>query len=127
MWFWVYMLLSSFLIPVLMFLVGRMMLKHPPKRINGIYGYRTSRSMKNMETWNFAHEVCGKLWQKTGLVLLVVTMCIQVFLFGKSDEVVGTAAGILCVLQCVCLVATIIPVENKLKANFDSNGERRSL
>ncbi|MDO4554333.1 MAG: SdpI family protein, partial [Lachnospiraceae bacterium] len=28
--------------------------------MNGLKGYRTSRSMKNMDTWKFAHEYSGR-------------------------------------------------------------------
>ena len=40
------------------------MSKYPPKEINGIIGYRTTMSRKNMDTWKFAHDYCGKLWLK---------------------------------------------------------------
>ena len=32
---------------------GWMMWKHCPKNIDGLVGYRTSRSMRNMDTWKF--------------------------------------------------------------------------
>ena len=50
------------IVPIVMIIGGRMMWKHCPKSINGIVGYRTHRSTKNMDTWKFAHEYCGKLW-----------------------------------------------------------------
>ena len=34
--------------------------KYPPKKINWYYGYRTSRSMKNEETWKAAQEFASK-------------------------------------------------------------------
>lgn len=36
--------------------MGIFLTVHDPKNINGLIGYRTSRSMRNMDTWNFAHE-----------------------------------------------------------------------
>ena len=47
--FWIFMLLTDLLIPLLMIGLGRLFMKRPPKRINGIYGYRTKRSMKTQE------------------------------------------------------------------------------
>ena len=47
------------------------MWKHCPKHINGMLGYRTTRSMKNMDTWKFAHDYCGKLWWKIGWVMIL--------------------------------------------------------
>ena len=64
MGFWIFMFLSNELIPILMLLFGWIFKKHPPKNINSVYGYRTSMSTKNIETWNFAHAYCGRLWQR---------------------------------------------------------------
>lgn len=50
MWFWWFMIICDLVIPILMIFTGRMMWKHTPKNINGIIGYRTRRSMKNMDT-----------------------------------------------------------------------------
>ena len=47
MWFWWFMLICDLIIPVV--IGGRMMWKHCPKHINGMSGYRTIRSMKNMD------------------------------------------------------------------------------
>ena len=60
----------SVLIPALMLLFGWLFLRRPPRRINSIYGYRTARSMQNQETWEFAHRVGGRVWLRTGAVLL---------------------------------------------------------
>ena len=59
MWFWWFILICNCIIPVLMIIAGRMMWKHCPKKINGIVGYRTKMSMKNMDTWKFAHKHAG--------------------------------------------------------------------
>lgn len=66
MWFWWFLFCCDLLVPVTMIVSGRIMWKHPPKNINGLMGYRTSRSMKNMDTWLFAHDYCGRLWWKIG-------------------------------------------------------------
>ena len=57
MGFWIYMLIMDLLIPTVMVLFGRAFLKKAPKEINYVFGYRTSRSMKNRDTWEFAHQV----------------------------------------------------------------------
>ena len=56
------------LIPGTMVLFGYVWKKHPPKTINGIYGYRTRRSMQNWATWEFAHQYCARLWRKLGCI-----------------------------------------------------------
>ena len=64
MGFWIFMLVMDLLIPVTMVFIGKRFQKKPPKEINGIYGYRTAMSMKNKETWKYAHRCCGKLCQR---------------------------------------------------------------
>ena len=64
MWFWWFTLISDLLIPLIMLIAGRMMWKHCPGTINMVYGYRTKRSMKNMDTGKFAHQYAAKIWWK---------------------------------------------------------------
>ncbi|MBE6050474.1 MAG: SdpI family protein [Clostridium sp.] len=62
----IWLLICTLIVPITLLIVGSCFVKHIPKNINGIVGYRTSRSMKNKDTWKFAHEYCGKLWVKFG-------------------------------------------------------------
>ncbi len=125
MWFWIFLFLSNLLIPFLMIGFGWVMLKHPPKSINAIYGYRTSMSMKNIDTWKFAHAYCGRLWWKAGWLMLVFSMIIQLPFLDKNENIVGTVGGILCMVQCAVLILSIFPVERALKANFNRDGSRK--
>ena len=54
MGFWIFMLIMNLLIPFTMIGFGRHFMRKAPQKINGIYGYRTTMSMKNRETWEFA-------------------------------------------------------------------------
>lgn len=125
MWFWWFMLCCDVLIPVLMIIAGRMMWKRPPKTINGTVGYRTSRSMMNMDTWNFAHDYCGRLWWKIGWIMLVPSILIHVPLYGKSDNAIGIVCGILITVQTIVLIVSIFPTERALKRTFTDSGKRR--
>jgi uncharacterized membrane protein len=122
MWFWWFMFICDLLIPLLMILCGRMMWKNPPKSINGIIGYRTSRSMKNMDTWKFAHDYCGRLWWKIGWVMLIPSIIIQLPFYNSSVDTIGMVCGILCAVQCVFLVGSIIPTEIALRRKFTDDG-----
>lgn len=101
------------------------MRKHYPKDINGLIGYRTERSRKNMDTWKFAHEYCGKLWLKTGIILLIVSALVHVPFMNSTENVIAVMSVILCLVQCAVMIATIFPTENALKRTFDDNGNRR--
>ena len=125
MWFWWFMFICNLLVPIILIFEGRMMWKHCPQKINAVLGYRTSRSMKNMDTWRFAHEYCGRLWWKLGWISLVLSIVAQIPFFNSSEDVVGTAGAIICILQLVALVASIFPTEAALKKTFKDDGTRR--
>lgn len=100
--------------------------KHGPKNINGIYGYRTSMSMKNKDTWEFAHQYCGRLWIKLGLIMLTISIIVSGLAFTYVDEAQGIIDLILVTIQTIVLIVSIFPVEKALKNNFDGNGNRRN-
>ncbi|WBW99184.1 SdpI family protein [Oceanirhabdus sp. W0125-5] len=125
MGFWIFMMISNLLIPFTMVGFGKYFIKSAPKQINAGFGYRTSMSMKNKETWEFAHHYCGKLWRTIGWIMLVLSVVAMLFVIGKDTSVVGTLGAILCLLQVVFLVGSIFPTEQALKRNFDRHGNRK--
>ena len=125
MGFWVAMFIFNLLVPLLMVVFGRIMYKHTPKTINGVYGYRTSMSMKNEDTWEFAHKYCGKVWYVCGMVMLPITVIFMLLVIGKNEDCVGSMGGIICGVQLIPLIGSILPTEIALKKNFDKNGTRR--
>lgn len=127
MWFWWFMFICNLIIPVLLLIAGRMMWKHCPKKINGIYGYRTGRSMKNMDTWKFAHDYCGRLWYKIGWIMLIPSALVQIPFFRSDEDVVGTVGAVLCTIQVIVLIASIFPTEAALKKAFYEDGTRRNI
>lgn len=119
------MFISDLLIPILMIVGGNMMWKHAPKKINGVIGYRTARSMKNIDTWKFAQDYCGRLWRKIGWAILIPSAAIHFPFYYSSEDTVGTVGAILCTIQCVVLVASIFPTERALKRAFTDEGVRK--
>ncbi len=125
MGFWIFMLVMILLIPITMIGFGKLFLKQAPGEINAVFGYRTTMSMKNKDTWEFAHNYCGKLWYRCGLFLLPLSVIPLLFVIGKNEDIVGTIGGIICMVQLVALLAPIFPTEAALKKNFDKDGNRR--
>ena len=125
MGFWLFLLICSLLIPIVTIVGGFMMWKHPPKKINGIYGYRTTRSMKNQDTWQFAHLTCGKLWWKTGWIMLPLSVIAMLPCFASSQDIIALVSIVLCLVQCGVLIGTIWPVEWALKQHFHDDGTRK--
>ena len=125
MGFWIFMLVMDLLIPFTLIGFGKYFLKTAPKEINTIFGYRTTMSMKNKDTWEFAHKYCGKIWYISGLVMLPASLIIMLVILGKTENVIGTIGGLVCFVQLIPLIGAIIPTERALKKNFDKNGNRK--
>lgn len=119
MWFYITMFICNLLIPFSMIIIGNSMYKHPPKNINGWIGYRTTRSMKNEDTWQFAHHCCGRIWFKAGFILIIPTMIAMMPFIHSNDDVVGLVSLIIEGIQLVVLFGTIAPVEAALKRKFE--------
>ena len=125
MGFWLFMLATNLLVPVIMIGIGWYFLKKPPKKINPLFGYRTTRSMKNVDTWAFAHRTCGKIWVRWGWAVLVVSVIPMLAVLGKDENTIGWVSTAICLLQLIPLLGSIVPVELALKKTFDESGNRR--
>lgn len=127
MGFWIFMLVTDMIIPLIIIGFGRLFLKAAPKEINILFGYRSNMSMKNRDTWEFAHQYCGRLWYRWGLVLLPVTVIamLAIAVMGKGTGFVGTAGSIVCLIQLVPLSGAVFPTERALRRTFDKDGNRR--
>ncbi|MBR3762548.1 MAG: SdpI family protein [Lachnospiraceae bacterium] len=119
---WIFMLIMNLLIPAAMLGFGWVFLHKPPKTINWGYGYRTERSTKSQEAWDFAHQYAGTLWFKWGKWLLMLTIVAMLLVIGRDKDVIGTVGSVLCIIQLVPLIYVIVPTERALKRNFDSKG-----
>ena len=113
------------LIPLTMIVIGRLFSIKAPKNINSTFGYRTTMSMKNKDTWEFAHKFCGKLWFRCGLILLPISVIPLVFVFNKGIDRIGIVGGVVCVIQILPAIGSIFSTESALKKIFDQNGFRR--
>lgn len=69
--------------PIFM-ITGFIMLRFPPKKINWLYGYRTSRSMKSQENWNFAQIYSAKQMVLFGFLLFLSAFINLIFKFNES-------------------------------------------
>ena len=115
MGFWIFMLIMDLLLPFTMIGFGRYFMKKAPKEINSVFGYRTSMSMKNKDTWEFAHKYCGKVWYVCGMVMLPITVIFMLLVIGKNEDCVGSIGGIICAVQLIPLIGSILPTEIALK------------
>jgi len=125
--FWIMMLFAVLLVPIIMIICGISFVNDKfPQKINYVVGYRTIMSMKNKETWEFAHKCCGKIWRMVGIILVPLSIIPMLFIQGKDADTISCVCGIFCFAQVMVLIGTVIFVESELKRNFDENGEKKS-
>ena len=120
--FWIYMFVMALLMPVTLLLFGLYFRNKAPKNINIVFGYRTSRSMKNMDTWRFAHRFCGRIWIVGGCISLPLAILSMLAVIGKSENTIGYVGASWLFLPLILIVISIIFTENALKKKFDSFG-----
>ena len=125
MGFWAYMFFVDLIIPFTMIIFGKIFIKNAPKKINYVFGYRTEMSMKNQNTWEFAHKYCGRLWFRIGLIMIPATFICMIPFKGETADYIGKIGGILCLFQVIALAASIIPTEIALRKNFYKSGLKK--
>jgi uncharacterized membrane protein len=103
---------------LLMLLLSLYFIYYPPKGINSLYGYRTFRSMKNQENWNFANKLSAKYMLINTLVGFAIFV-ISFFLLRHKISVTAMILGNLGV-QSISLVVLIPMVEIRLR-KFEEN------
>ena len=106
-----------FLIPILtgpiLMIAGIVMMKWPPKKINGLYGYRTSSSMKSQERWDFSQKYAGKELIKLGGILTSASILGLVY---DTKENTGVLLGLGFMLIAIMLL--LIRTERAIKIRF---------
>ena len=93
----------------------------PPKKINEIYGYRTTRSMKSQAVWDFAQKYSAKLMTAFGIVLLAVSAgarWLQGQLELNHESMIAYDVGVIAFLPILQVIPVIVMTELKLRKQF---------
>lgn len=122
------------IIPIMFILVflfpGLLLFKCPPKEPNDLLGFRTGRSSKSQETWDYANYYAGKGILISGVIFLIISAVgvILLLLIAPSPSekvivymIIGEAIIMICLYSVV-----IFKVQSNLKKLFDSRGRRRN-
>ncbi len=106
----------SFLIGIIFIITAFIFMKFPPKKINYLYGYRTSASMKNQQTWDFSQKFSAVKMLQIGLLLFAISFLNLLFSISQEQSVfIGIATTI---LGCIYM---IFVTEKAIKKNFTNN------
>ncbi len=95
---------------IVFILVGLIMYAFPPKKINGLYGYRTQTSMQSQQKWDFAQTYSSKIMMLTGLIFSLIAPSKGLF---KTNESTDLAIGMFCTI--VGSILMIVVVEKALR------------
>ena len=101
--------------------VGVVFWMYPPKKINEFYGYRTTRSCKSQEAWDFAQKYSAKMMTVLGLVALAVASIahwLRSRLCLNSEYVMLYDIGITAVLVVMVVLPLIVLTELELRKRF---------
>ena len=98
--------------------VGVVFWMYPPKKINEFYGYRTTRSRKSQEAWDFAQRYSAKLmtlFSFAALLVAEVTHWLRNSLCINSECLMLYDIGIIVVLPIIVVIPPIVLTELKLR------------
>lgn len=101
-----------------MIFFGFLFSKHPPQNINSVFGYRTGRSTKNKECWNYAHKTCGKYWIAAGAVSLVISAALSLCCITMNLNHFAYMAETIMIVDTVVMLTVIPYTEKQLKSRF---------
>ena len=110
--------IGHLLIGPLILLITYIYAKYPPKKINDLYGYRTKRSMRNQDCWDFANRHSIRLMWKISFITCVVQALGVILL---NEEVALLTATIILVTT---LIYSVYLTEKALKKTFDKEGKK---
>ena len=122
---WILILLLLLPMPLLMIIFGVMFMNQPPEHIGGAFGYRTRRSMINIDTWIFAHRYFGRLWLIIGAALIPATIIAMLPFLGSGEDPIMNAYLVITIVHVIAMLLPIGFTECALKRNFDELGRRK--
>lgn len=103
----------------ILFAIGGLIFKiFPPKKINGVYGYRTNTSMKNQDTWNVAQKYAANSMIILGIVCVVLG-------FILNQLIKNVNIGYQGIIVLIGVIAMLILDELHLRKVFNKDGSRK--
>lgn len=120
--FWIFMFIVTLLIPVALLLAWYLCPKL--KTIHNASGYRTTQSMKNQDTWDFAQKYCARMSLYMFFPSLTLAIAIMPTLISKSIDMIGWIGFGITMIQMLSFIVIMVFTENALKKKFDENGNR---
>ncbi len=90
-----------------------LMIKYPPKKVNNLYGYRTRRSKKSKESWDFAQSYSSKLMGNMGAVIGLIGIVLGFLRLPVNDTYILISVGLIISLSIIPIIKTEAALKNK--------------
>ena len=116
--------ITFFITPIIIFIVGLWMKNRPPKEINRFNGYRTKRSMSSQGAWDFAQTYSAGIMIRMTLPMLLVGAAGAAFMEDVKGISQATYMVLVMVAQTVCLLAVYPLTESQLKRLFGKDEDK---
>lgn len=110
--FWI----TDLVAPATLMVLGLFYKFRPPREINRISGYRTSRSMRSQQAWDYAQKRVADTFPLLGGVLLLLIALDKAFLPVPQEYLSLGNVG----LVFAALLFLIVKIELELKKKFDA-------
>lgn len=94
--------------------LGSLLYYSPPAEINGLIGYRTKRSMKSQDRWDFSQKYSAKQMGFSGLVMIVLSL-LSYFLPVENEWKQIGGVSLLVVSALLMIVRTEIALSKRFK------------
>jgi len=103
---------------IICIVIGFIFKVFPPRKINSIYGYRTSLSMKNQDTWNEAQKYSANTFIILGFIYVALG-------FVLSHLIGNISIGYESIVILIGFTIMIVLDEVHLKKVFSKDGGRK--
>lgn len=94
-------------------LAGYTQHRFPPKKINHLYGYRTTASMKSQESWDFAQQYSAKKMMQIGIYITALGLLTWII-----DLQLLWSLGVGITIVIIGPLLMLFKVESELKKRF---------
>lgn len=112
--------MASLMVGPIFIVCGFILMRFPPKTINSLYGYRTSFSMKNQDTWDVAQKYGG---------YSMIVLGIANGIFGGWAAIQPLIVNGLIAQMIFLLIGVVVMLvvdEKHLSKIFNKDGSRKS-
>jgi uncharacterized membrane protein len=113
-------LILHLLIGPLMLFFSVIFILFPPKKINSLYGHRTSTSMLNPDTWKTANNLSSKMMLYVSIITCLIQLSSIILAIDVEKSILYATLFLV-----VSLIFGVVLVEKELKKIFDNKGNRK--